>query len=308
MTLYQIYGRRLASGVELPELAVGEGPSDLGFEIGRVREICGPWFDVWPLPDARPWIRAARTAHGYRIRYEQRADFLIDRVRRTITCEPIDCPAAMMRHFLLDQVVPLMLSLESIVLHASSVAAQGGFVAFLGPGGAGKSTIALALGRAGHAIGSDDGLLLGANAAAPAATPSYSIVRVWDDSASAIAAGPPANAGAPSTQKRRYHDGILFAAARLPLARLYVIEPEPASSIRFAPISARAAAIALVEQSYRLALDDRDALARELDDLAGLARRVPAWRLAFPRRLDAWRELSEAVMDHVGHGAACEAI
>jgi hypothetical protein len=64
--------------------------------------------------------------------------------------------------------------------------------------------------------------------------------------------------------------------------------------------------MALVEQSYRLALDDRAALARQFDDLVGVARNVPAWRLSWPRRLDRWKELADAVIDHAEGTAASD--
>jgi hypothetical protein len=281
MTL-AVYGRQIASS------AGSLGPA-------------GPdWFDIWPTSSGSPWVRAQRSQVGYRIRYEGRADFFVDPAAETIVCESFDCPEPMRRHFLLDQVVPLMLSVDRVVLHASSVVASGGFAAFIGRGGAGKSTIALALARAGLAIGSDDGLLIEDGVA----TPSYASVRVWNDSA-ALAAGPACNMDAPRTAKRQYLDGFRFAADPQALSRLYVLDPDPYPSIHFEPIAPRDLVITLVEQSYRLALDDRDALARQLDDLTRLARSVPAWRLSSPRRLDAWHELSRAVIDHIG-GVASE--
>ncbi len=262
----------------------------------------GPaWFDIWPAQSGAPWVRAQRTPDGYRIRYERRGDFLVDRAAFRIVCDPIDCPEPMMRHFVLDQVVPLMLSVDRIVLHASSVAAGRGFAAFVGPGGAGKSTLALALGRAGLAIGSDDGLLIESGLA----TPSYPSIRVWEDSA-ALAAHPACNPGAPPTAKRQYREGFVFATDPRPLTRLYVLDPEPSASVRFEPVAPRELAIGLVEQSYRLALDDRDALARQFDELVALARAVPAWRLSSPRRLDGWRELARAVIDHLGDAVVFE--
>ena len=256
----------------------------------------GPdWFDVWSTARGTPWVRAQRATPGYRIRYEGRADFLVDPAADTIVCEPRDCPEAMRRHFLFDQVVPLMLSLNHVVLHASSVVAAGGFAAFIGAGGAGKSTIALALARAGLAIGSDDGLLVDT---AGVATPSYPCVRVWADSAGlAIRSAPVVDA--PWTTKRECRDGVTFAPAPLPLRRLYVLDPDPRPSIRFEPIAPRDLVVTLVEQSYRLGLDDRDGLTRQLDDLARLARAVPAWRLSSPRRLEAWQELARAIIDHL---------
>ena len=301
---YRVYGRRLASVVRLPEVRTCDGPADLSFSVAPLGPAPdGPWFDIWSTEQGRPWVRALRTEYGYRIRYERRADFLIDRRSATVVCDPRDCPEMMMRHFLLDQVLPLMLSLDAIVLHASSVAVNGGFAAFIGPGGAGKSTIALALGRAGYAIGSDDGLLVRSDDQVVTATPAYPTVRVWQDSASKVAALPPANATAPSTAKRRFRDGFRFATDELPLTRVYALDPHPSATIRFEPLAPRVAVMALIEQSYRLSLDDSASLARQLDELVAIARHVPAWRLSTPRRLDAWRDFADAIATHSGGGA-----
>jgi hypothetical protein len=304
--IYQVYGRRLASRVEFPEINSCDGPADWRFTTGRLGGGSFTWFDIWTTADGGPWVRASRTPNTYRIRYERRADFLIDRSSRTISCEPDDCPAPMMRHFLLDQVLPLAFSLDAVVLHASSVAIGGGFAAFIGPGGAGKSTLALALGRAGYAIGSDDGLLIDGDA--PLATPSYPSVRVWPDTAARVAGRRPVNPTAPRTAKRLYRNGFTYATDPVPLRRLYVLDPAAAPSVRLESMPPREAAIALVEQSYRLALDDGLALARQFDDLARIARQVPAWRLSSPRRLERWKELADAVVDHVERTAASEVV
>jgi hypothetical protein len=287
-----IYGRR----VYAESAAIGPAGPD--------------WFDIWPTHSGAPWVRAQRTPRGYRIRFEGRADFLVDFDSRSIACDPVDCPDAMMRHFLVDQVVPLMLSVDHVVLHASSVVLNGGFAAFVGPGGAGKSTIALTLGRAGFVIGSDDGLLIEPESdprtprVPRLATPSYPSVRVWQDSAT-VAATAASNPDEPPSAKRQFREGLAFFSEPLPLIRVYVLDPEPSASTRFDPLSPREAAMTLVEQSYRLALDDRSSLARQLDALSGIARDVPAWRLSFPRRLDAWRDLAAAVAAHAA-GAASE--
>jgi len=314
-SVYPVYGRRLASEVPLPEIAPCAGPPDWRFRIGSLEDGDLAWFEIWPTEHDTPWVRARRTPAGYGIRYVGRADFVIDRAARSIVCQPRDSPDSMLRHFLLDQVLPLTFSLDALVLHGSSVAVDGRFAAFIGPGGAGKSTLALALGRSGHGIGADDGLLV-EPAPAPSApplpsipshlaTPSYPSLRVWEDSA-ALADRAAMNEDAPLLAKRRYRDGYTFVTCPLPLAAIYILDRVPAPSIRFEPIAPRAATIALVEQSYRLALDDRTMLARQLDQLASLARQVPVWRLSSPRRLDAWEELSCAVADHIGNCARFE--
>jgi hypothetical protein len=307
MAVYSIYGRRLRSDTPLPELAPAGGSagrdggtaaetSDLVFTRGSIPEPAGTWFEIWPAPEGRAWVRGIKVTSGYVVRYEDRADFLVDPVRRTITCDrdtDSGCPDEMMRHFLVDQVVPLMLSLDVPVLHASSVVISGAMAAFIGPGGAGKSTLAVALGRLGHAVGSDDGLLLTRKSGEIFGVPAYAGARLCGDSANAVA-----GQRAACSTKIRVRDGLPFFSGAAPLARIYVVDPRPSADIVFHALTPREAVMALVEQAYRLALDDRDALVRQFDDLADAAVGIGAWRLSFPRALDGWRALAGAVARH----------
>lgn len=306
MGVYTIYGRRLQSDMPLPELAPAggcagrDGGPDFSFARGRIPEPDGTWFDIWPVPGGRSWVRAIRVSSGYVVRYEDRADFLVDLDRRTITCDDdtdSGCPDEMMRHFLLDQVVPLTLSLDAPVLHASSVVIGGAMAAFIGPGGAGKSTLAVALGRLGHPVGSDDGLLLARSAGGVVGIPSYAGARLCADSARAVGSDP-GGTNAPVAAKIRVRDGLPFFTGAAPMARIYVVDPRPSPAIGFHALTPREAVMALVEQAYRLALDDRAALVRQFDDLADAALGIGAWRLSFPRALDGWRALAGAVAEH----------
>ena len=320
MAVYTIYDRRLQSEMPLPELPLArrsaereggatEGAPDLVFSRGTIPEPEGDWFEIWPVPDGRAWVRGIKVPSGYVVRYEDRADFLVDPTRGAITCDDdtaSGCPDEMMRHFLLDQVVPLMLSLGTPVLHASSVSIDGALAAFVGPGGAGKSTLAVALGRRGHPVGSDDGLLLVSRDGELLGIPAYAGARLCADSANVIAPGARATNTSPSGKVRVRH-GLPCVSGAAPLARIYVIDPQPSSNIAFDPLTPRAAVMALVEQAYRLALDDRAAMVRQFDDLAAAALRVGAWRLSFPRALDGWRALATAVAGHFHLASAAAA-
>jgi hypothetical protein len=305
MAVYRIYGRRLHSDMALPELERAVGEPDLFFRRGSIPEPAGAWFDIWQVPDGRAWVRGIKVSAGYVVRYEDRADFLVDRERGIITCDDdtnSGCPDEMMRHFLLDQVVPLMLSLDQPVLHASSVIVEGAMAAFIGPGGAGKSTLAVALGRLGHAVGSDDGLLLARRDGGVVGIPAYAGARLCADSASVVGGHASTTAA-----KLRVRDGLPFFTGAAALGRIYVIDPRPSGSIAFHALTPRAAVMALVEQAYRLALDDRAALARQFEDLAAVALKVGAWQISFPRVLDGWRELSSAVAGHIRPASAAAA-
>jgi hypothetical protein len=293
---YHLYGFTVASDLPLPELLPSSARAQITIHRGAVTVGGDGWFDIWPHSDGASSVRACRTAGGYRIRHGERAAFEVDRQRR-IAYDAPQCEAALLRHFLIDQVVPLMLSLDGLILHASSVAFAEGISAFVGPGGAGKSTLALALARAGHPMVSDDGLALRADGARFTATAAYPGIRLWDDSASALDAGP-SIAGA-AANKSCYRDPVALAAAAGQLCRVYAIDPCPSPDVSFTPVRGSAAAIEIVRQTYRLALDDRQALASQLDAIVALTRAVPVWRLAFPRALDGLAALAGRVAAHV---------
>src|SRR5262249_42685762 len=163
--------------------------------------------------------------------------------------------------------VPLRLSLDAPVLHASSVVIDGQLAAFIGPGGSGKSTLAVGLGRLGHAIGSDDGLMIRGDGDALIGIPAYPGARLWRDAGAGAGDAAPINAGARSATKLRFRDGLPFAGGAAPLTRLYVLDPRPTADVRFEALTPRTAVMALIEQTYRLALEDRASLARQLDAL-----------------------------------------
>lgn len=303
MSTYRLYGMTVTCDLPLPELPAAQGPAAMAIRRGAVGDPAGSWFDIWPHSDGRSWVRACRTPDGYQIRHGDRAAFALDRPRREISYDAPGCETALLRHFLVDQVVPLMLSLDSLVLHASSVEVHGGIVAFVGPGGAGKSTLALALARAGFPMVSDDGLLLRREAGNVAVTPAYAGVRLWKDSASALGADDSAVDGA-AAHKCCYRETTAFTGVTDTLKRIYVVDPRHAPAVAVDRLAGPDAAIEIVRQTYRLALDDRRALSSQLDDIVALTRAVPVWRLSFPRVLEEWQRLAAqvaaAIRGHAG--------
>lgn len=293
MPTYGLYGFAVASDLTLPELPMLAAGAGIEIRRGRVDAPASGWFDIWPHSDGRSWVRGCRLPSGYQVRHGDCAAF--DVQRRLIVYDAPGCDEALLRHFLVDQIVPLLLSLDGLVLHASSVEIAGGVVAFVGPGGAGKSTLALALARAGHSMVSDDGLLLRADGSRLTPLPAYAGVRLWDDSAAALAADEDASIAGATGHKRCYLESSAFTTRALALQRIYVVDPQPSAGLAFERLSGADAAIEIVRQTYRLALDDRLALERQLDDIVALTRAVPVWRLAFPRALDRVAALAASV-------------
>lgn len=302
MAGYEIYGRMLHSDLMLPELSPPRAARSrfppLRFEQRLPAPPARGWFTIWDRPDGLPWVRAAPTSVGYHVQYCNCADFSLDFGRGVIAGEAIDCDDDMFRHFLVDQVVPLMLSVDHVVLHASAVSVDGRLAAFVGPGGAGKSTTALALSHLGHAIAADDGLLvLMQRDGEILGVPAYAGLRLWPDSETALAGGLPGSGRQYAHGKQRFRDGLSFVGDGR-LTHLYLLAPGDVPSVSFEPLSPRDAAIAMIRQSFRLALDDRAALARQLDMVARAAPELSAWQVAFPRTFDGALAFATRLVQH----------
>lgn len=94
---------------------------------------------------------------GYRISGPAYGDFLLSADGRSIRCLPGRAEEAAWQRLLVAQVLPFASLLQGLeVLHASAVVIDGEAVAVLGPSGAGKTSLALALCERGARFLADD--------------------------------------------------------------------------------------------------------------------------------------------------------
>jgi hypothetical protein len=228
------------------------------------------WHQHWPSPDGvDPWLSAGYVRDRHVLRFHGVADFAIDRAARRIEAfaEP-SSDREFVRRLAFGQVVPRALSLEHPpVLHASSVAWNGGAVAVVGPSGAGKSTLASGLCCAGCTLLADDFVQLTLKGDDFLCVPT----------ATAMWLGEAAAALMTSTTAQRAQP------APTPLQLVYIIEgPHDGSeSVSFA-LSRRDALVRLFRDSYRLSSLDPGTIILEFDRLARLVRSVPVRALRVP--------------------------
>src|SRR5205807_10064457 len=98
-------------------------------------------------------------------------------------CYPVPgTPLETLKHLLLDQVLPLLLSQQGkLVLHASAVAGPGGALAFTGPSGHGKSTLAASFSTNGYELLTDDCLMVEDRNGSIFGTPLYPSLRLYPE-------------------------------------------------------------------------------------------------------------------------------
>ncbi|NIM27202.1 MAG: hypothetical protein GTO67_14755 [Gammaproteobacteria bacterium] len=122
-------------------------------------------------------------ADGFRMRYEDGTDFVIDRRGTRIWAswhEPMTLEDTAV--YLLGPVLAFALRLRGVTcLHASAVVVDAGVVALVGPSGVGKSTTVAAFAERGFAVLCDDTLALEERESDVIAHPGYPRLRLWPE-------------------------------------------------------------------------------------------------------------------------------
>lgn len=304
---YRAYGRTLESDRPLPELEpIEAGPADLRLAWGAiVRAPAGlHWTTLWRFSDGEPWVTSARDGSAHHFRFGRFADFRVSPVRIEVAPRG-RVTGPMLRHLLLDQALPLALaSGGALVLHASAVVIDGRAVLFVGEAGAGKSTMAAFLVRAGARVLADDGVLIEERGdGALEAVPSYPGLRLLPDAfaAAALDAGQPA--GDQAARKRRVVVSArpgMFQSSPAPLGRVYVLAE--GTDLALSRVTRRDAAMALVRHAYRPGTEDRPGLRRQFDAIARSAAGLDLWTLQRPRSFSRMAEVADRVARHARVG------
>jgi hypothetical protein len=190
--MYRIFNTTLQCDFPLPELP--DAPSDdcsISVSIGSPA-----LFDFVGFKKSFEW----RSYHGNILCWCERrlddylyvfpgfASFLVTK-GGNITCLPHDdCTKQMLRHLLLNQIIPRYLATSgALVLHASAVTLPNGqSVAFLGNSGFGKSTLASSFHRNGAQLISDDCILVDPGENGVTAIGGLSGIRLFPDSMNAV--------------------------------------------------------------------------------------------------------------------------
>jgi hypothetical protein len=315
---YIAYGLAIDCDVALPELEAAEGDSHplLPGRL-RIRMASAPvgvreprdWLLQTSLPDGRPWLWAARQEHGFLLRYVGLADFIVNSKGSEIVLAHGEAASTRdtLGHLLLDQALPMVLGLRGIpTLHASTVVTKRGVCGFMGPTGAGKSTLAASFSAAGYpalgddclAIKEDDGFSV---------IPAYPGLRLWTDSAQSLAADwASAPVVAHYTRKRRILSapGLESFPSRLePLAVIYCLAREASGDSQgrtlapaIEPMRPNEAFLQLLSASFMLDISDRAVLTRNLRFIERLLSAVPVRRLRVPDGFSSLPSVREAVL------------
>lgn len=313
MHTYTICGLTLASNVLLPELNSATH-SDVECRFSQLPPEPFPpeeiqWFHKWYMEgdeeegEQEPWVCFARYNDGYLLRFPSCGDFYISQDAAEIRFTPLpEIPDITVRHLLLDQVIPLVLSRRGrVVFHASAVTTGRGVIAFAGKSGQGKSSMALAFARQGHALITDDCLALSFENNRWMVSPSYPGVRLWQSAAEELAPKRTSTADvAHYTSKRRIIDvdGVQFSARPEPICALFVLDDEQ-PEIAIEKLAASRAFMAWAEFAYNLDILHADFLRGNFEAVGKLATQIPVYALHYPREFSMLPDVRAAVLKHL---------
>jgi hypothetical protein len=260
---------------------------------------------TWTLPDGTRWASVTSGGGEHVMRFRRFAEFVVGDNGRSIRwCAPAATTPETLRHLLLDQVLPAVAFEHDLIsLHASAVVVEGQGVAFAGPSGRGKSTLAASFALDGCAVLTDDSLMVDWQRRVPRAVPSYASLRLWKAAAARfLGASGILVPVAQYTSKLRAgprHSAIRFHSAPIRVCRIYLIEPRR-GAVRISGLSSRQAYIELLKVTFRLDPFDRAASRREVVALAALAEQVGVASLRVPSGLHALAEVHRAIRADLG--------
>jgi hypothetical protein len=264
-------------------------------------------FQQWHTPDGEIVARFYRTAEGYLLRFPGRADFSLRLADRQVSCVPAPKTSGnILSALYFNQVLPLLRSLDGrLVVHASAASCASGALAFIGPSGRGKSTLAAGFARAGHPFLSDDGIWLERDGTNYMVAPHRPGLRLWPDSEVAILDFSDQDMSADYWEKSYRPSGpdLPFEDRARRLAALYVLGEDCEASIAIERLPPARAMIELVKHAFILDAEDRGRHQAHFETIGSLAEQVPSYTLDFPRRYNELPRVIEAVLAHAAEGA-----
>jgi len=247
------------------------------------------------------WISVSRQSETYSLTYPGLASFTVSRDGRQVICHSSEGTSELtIRHLLLDQVLPLVLSRQGAsVFHGSAVALPSGAAVFIGKSGQGKSTLAGFFARQGFPLLADDCIVFSQHADQLLVHPAYPGVRLWGDSLDFLdgseADHPFVMEGRP---KRRFAAALQFAPDPVPLRRFYFLTPSATPEMRIEKLIGADVVRHMLESQFVLDPQDEKELRTSFEGATSIARTGLCYRLSIPRDYARLAESADQILRH----------
>jgi len=310
---YQVFGGALRSDIEFPELRTieSDAPSWTLRTIAAAPDIMSA--QMLGQAEILPGFHVKLFSHerGFRFVFDDTGTFdITDSGREIAWAAGPHFEESWVRADVTGRVMAVALHASGhLCLHGSAVAARSGAIAFLAPKFHGKSTLALALTRAGAKLLTDD--LVPVDPRTPIqAVPGVHQVKLWQDSASHF--GVERETPRPGS-KHLLHDfdDTMLSNDRTPLAAIYLLAPiiveegAAAPTVTRARMHSVASALALVRHSMMGSMLSGIEAQRVIDRATTVAEAVPIYQLAVTAGMERIGETVDQLL--AWHGGAAVA-
>lgn len=309
---YNLYGLSLRSQWRLPypqasrpglaEVELYGGPASL-FRTSKAaahRRSRLNWAEQADLADGSTYLR-----------WPGLFEFLVSADGRQIPCWPLNGSSCEAFHnFLLGPVLSFALLKQGIEpFHATTLVIGGRAIALVGDSGHGKSTLGASFVQGGHAVLTDDMLVLSEEGGEMRAYPGPPRIKLYPQIARRLlgerVSGVPLNDSTPkliipltTTQT---------CTSPVPLAVFYVLRSSRAVGrrrITIRRLSQRHAFLALLRNTFNASVTTPDRLQRQFAACARIAARVPVKLLSYPRRLGLLPAVRQAILSDLARSGA----
>jgi hypothetical protein len=238
------------------------------------------------------------TGAGYRVWAPRHGVWIVTPDGRAVTGAPPSGPRWRWERLVLAQALPLAAVLQGMeVLHASAVCVDGRALAFIGPSGAGKTTLATRLLARGARLVTDDVLAVTTEGATVWGHRGGAVARIDADTLRGMTRAERAALGPVEARGAKWHVRPPTGPARVPLGALYVLGGGARDSrVTVRPLHPVDPGL-LLGSAFLPYLDARDRLRRQLDVVAAIAAGVPAYAVDAGRRAGP-AAAADAVLEH----------
>ncbi len=303
---YCVYGLTLLSDIEL------QLPGQSGKGLGEI-EIClsdsvalRKTVGQCDLTDRSDFYHYTHLADGSTyVRWDGVGEFLVSSGGTRITCSADQGPhSESFQVYLLGQALSFALIKRGFEpLHATAVEIDGQAIAFLGPGGTGKSTLAACFVQAGNRMLTDDLLILQEGDRGLVAYPGPARIKLLPQVAAQFLPGV-ARTGArmnPGTEKLI----IPLAASQvvqgpIPLHAIYnlacLTDQDQSPTITIERLNGRDGFFPLIANTFNSMIVDSERLSRQAREAAAILKSTPISRLSYRNGMDTLTNVRAALI------------
>jgi hypothetical protein len=238
------------------------------------------------------------------LRWSSIFEFLIQPDGRSVLCRPLYNRAVDAFHTHLGPSLSFaLINLGIEPLHSTTVMVEGGAVALMGDCGYGKSSLGATFVKAGHALLTDDLLVLQRGPDGFIAYPGAPRVKLYPEIAKVIF-GPRVRGLRLTRLTPKIIIPLTGARAQqtpVPLKAIYMLTPPVSGHARkgvtIRRLSPRRAFLELVRNTFNMAVTDAGRLERQFRLASDLALEVPVKTLSYPRKLRMLAAAREAILE-----------